>query len=266
MTNMGKRRAAVASLVVALLIPLRMAAAAAAFVVSSVDNNDGNRRRTPPPSNSGPNQRHGTHCLFVKPPSFDLFGAIQNLTKPKPNTSGRASLKNDLLAICNNRDDTVATKRTQVEALLPALTTASPITATSVAPQLAQTWQVVWTTEKEINVFLDRGWATNIYQVINDSSSGTIENSIPFVNDRGSLNVQGTIAPSLSNERRTEFVFTKAMLEIAVNLPWNTEQKVRINLPPVGKGWFDTLYLDDTLRVDINSRNDILVCRPITTL
>jgi hypothetical protein len=251
---MGNRRA-VASLVVGLFISLRLAATAAAFVISSVDNNSGNnRRRTPPPSNSGPNLRHGTHRLFVKPSSsFDLFGAIQNLTKPKSNfISGQDSLKNDLLAICNNRDDNVATKRTQVEALLPALTTASPSTATAVAPQLAKSWQVIWTTEKDI------------YQVI-DNNSRTIENSIPFVNDRGSLNVKGTIAPSLSNERRTEFAFTKAMLEIVLNLPWNTQQKVRINLPPVGKGWFDTLYLDDTLRVDINSRNDILVCRPITT-
>jgi hypothetical protein len=263
---MGNSRA-VASLVVGLLITLRMAAAAAAFVIlSSVDNNGSYRRRTPPPPrHAGPSHHPESHRLFMKPPSFDLFGAIQNLTKPKPNTitSGRDSLKNELLAICNSLDNIVATKRTRVEALLPALTSASPITATAVAPQLVQTWQVIWTTEKEINVFLDRGWATNIYQVIEDKSR-TIENSIPFVNDRGSLNVQGTIAPSLSNERRTDFAFTKATLEIALNLPWNTQQKVRINLPPVGKGWFDTLYLDDTLRVDINSRNDILVCRPIT--
>lgn len=32
------------------------------------------------------------------------------------------------------------------------------------------------------------------------------------------------------------------------------------NLPPVGKGWFDTVFLDDNFRIDTNSRDDILIC------
>ena len=32
-----------------------------------------------------------------------------------------------------------------------------------------------------------------------------------------------------------------------------------VPLPPVGKGWFDNLYVDDTLRVARDSRGDTLV-------
>jgi PAP_fibrillin len=252
---MGKQAA---SLVVLLLLVVSLRNnAALAFVIPVGTrqiilpaNHNGNMRLT--------RQERSKSRLFVKPSSFDLFGAFQALTKQRPKASGAESVKNDLLAICNSDDDDVATKRKKVEAMLNALTTVSPISATAASSQLAKRWQVIWTTEKEINLFLDRGWAINVYQVINRESM-TIENSIPFVNDRGSLDVKGTITPSIGC--RTEFAFTAATLTIAIN-PWNANQKVQINLPPVGKGWFDTLYLDDTLRVDINSRNDILVCRP----
>lgn len=203
------------------------------------------------------NTRRSRHQLFVEIPKFNLFDAFDSLTKLKKASSINESVKNSLLAICYSDDD-VATKRTKVEAMLEAVTTASPLAATSASPKLSRGWEAIWTTEKEINLFLDQGWASNIYQVINGESR-TIENSIPFVNERGSLTVKGIITPS--KERRTEFEFTAATLTIAN--PWNAKQKFQISLPPVGKGWFDTLYLDDTLRVDINSRNDILVCRPV---
>jgi PAP_fibrillin len=202
--------------------------------------------------------QHDTR-LFMKTPQLNVFDSFWSRTN-KPKQKDSASIKNDLLTLCDNKEDDMATKRIQVRSMLDALTAASPISATAASLKLAKKWQVLWTTEKEINIFLDQGWATNIYQVI-DNNKGTIENSIPLVNDRGSFVVQGTIVPS--NDRRTEFVFTAATWTIAFNLWKNPKQTVQIKLPPVGSGWFDTLYLDDTLRVDINSRNDILVCRPV---
>lgn len=51
---------------------------------------------------------------------------------------------------------------------------------------------------------------------------------------------------------RTNFEFESATLDLG---------KWKLELPPVGKGWFDTIFLDDTLRIDTNSRDDILICR-----
>ena len=53
---------------------------------------------------------------------------------------------------------------------------------------------------------------------------------------------------------RTYFEFTSATLDLD---KWGT-----YTVPPLGKGWFDTLYLDEELRVDLNSRDDILICTP----
>jgi hypothetical protein len=66
--------------------------------------------------------------------------------------------------------------------------------------------------------------------------------------------VSGALTINDSNPLRTDFEFTTATLDFNLSFlpPWK--------LPPVGKGWFDTIYLDHDLRVDTNSRNDILIC------
>jgi hypothetical protein len=107
----------------------------------------------------------------------------------------------------------------------------------------------VWTTEKEINVFLSNGWASEITQTI---GGGKLQNSIPFVQSRGYFSVDGSLAVPDPAGNRTEFVFETATLRLGPVGP--------LRLPPVGRGWFDTVYLDDSLRIDSNSRNDLLIC------
>lgn len=107
-----------------------------------------------------------------------------------------------------------------------------------------------WTTEKEINFFNDLGISNG---KITQTIDGTVlENSIPFQRG-GSLGVRGSLSFGEA-EVRTEFEFVTATLDLG---SWGT-----FSLPPVGKGWFDTIYLDEQLRIDTNSRNDILICIP----
>lgn len=66
----------------------------------------------------------------------------------------------------------------------------------------------------------------------------------------------GEIRPAEKNNDemlRTQFKFLNAKLDIG---KWGV-----YNFPPVGEGWFDTIYLDEDLRIDTNSRDDILICR-----
>ena len=87
-----------------------------------------------------------------------------------------------------------------------------------------------------------------------------LENWIPFVKG-GGFGVTGSINPAADDDDdvnsssglRTAFKFSSAQLDLG---KWGT-----YNFPPVGEGWFDTVYLDDELRIDLNSRNDILICR-----
>ena len=120
-----------------------------------------------------------------------------------------------------------------------------------IAYMLILTWYFlsssVWTTEKEINFFVERGWSDEITQTLEGAE---LKNFIPFKRG-GGLGVTGSIEADESNPLRTQFKFTTATLDLA--------KFGSYNLPPVGQGWFDTVYLDDELRVDLNSRNDILV-------
>lgn len=157
-------------------------------------------------------------------------------TKQSEDKSVRA-LKEQLISSCGDR--------TSVESIIDELALYNPTEATSSSNLLQRKWELVWTTEKEINFFLDIGIADNIYQTIDGTH---LENLIQFRNG-GSFGVSGKLTPS--DGIRTEFTFETATLD----LKWASFQ-----LPPVGKGWFDTVFLDEELRVDRNSRNDILIC------
>lgn len=65
--------------------------------------------------------------------------------------------------------------------------------------------------------------------------------------------MQGSILADETKEERTNFKFQSATLDLG----W-----FKFNIPPIGEGWFDTVYLDEDLRVDINSRDDILIVVP----
>mmetsp|Transcript_23150 Transcript_23150/g.32320 ORF Transcript_23150/g.32320 Transcript_23150/m.32320 type:complete len:80 (+) Transcript_23150:19-258(+) len=77
---------------------------------------------------------------------------------------------------------------------------------------------------------------------------------IPF-RKGGGLGVSGSLSIPENGGKRTNFKFTTAALDLA---KWG-----KFNIPPIGEGWFDTLYLDEDLRVDTNSRDDILICSPL---
>ena len=98
---------------------------------------------------------------------------------------------------------------------------------------------------------MEKGISTRIEQRLSDGK--VLENWIPFVRG-GGFGVTGSIQPAVNGDGlRTEFKFESAKLDIG---KWG-----KYNFPPLGEGWFDTVYLDEELRIDLNSRNDILICR-----
>jgi hypothetical protein len=68
---------------------------------------------------------------------------------------------------------------------------------------------------------------------------------------------EGDLSIPDEDGQRTDFVFTNTVIDLG---KWG-----KYSLPPLGKGWFDTIYLDEDLRVDVNSRDDILICTPSKT-
>lgn len=209
---------------------------------------------------------------------FNFLSSLETLFTPTTtftkniNQSQIQSLKQQLYKACqSNYGKSNPQIRTQIESLIQQLlqlynptTSTIPINNTSKSKLLQRKWIVLWTSEKEINFFLENGISNEIVQIL--SGGDTLENWIPFVKG-GGFGVTGIISSSSggisdddngendnnNNNNRTLFQFTNAKLDLG---KWGT-----YNFPPVGSGWFDTVYLDEELRIDLNSRNDILICR-----
>lgn len=118
------------------------------------------------------------------------------------------------------------------------------------------TWELLWTTEKETLFILKNAGlfgtsAGPVYQVV-DMQAGYLQNVITFPPE-GAFVVNSSVAPV--GQQRVDFQFNAAGL----HLP----EGRRLGLPPFGKGWFDNLYLDQDLRISVDSRGDTLVTRRV---
>ncbi|XP_048422731.1 probable plastid-lipid-associated protein 11, chloroplastic [Pyrus x bretschneideri] len=116
---------------------------------------------------------------------------------------------------------------------------------------LSATWRLLWTTEKEQlfiiqNASLFGTQTGDVLQVI-DVGQRVLNNVITFPPD-GVFFVRSDIA--VASNQRVNFKFTSAVLR---GKSWE------IPLPPFGQGWFDTVYLDDEIRVVKDIRGDYLV-------
>ncbi|KAJ8748919.1 hypothetical protein K2173_013354 [Erythroxylum novogranatense] len=116
---------------------------------------------------------------------------------------------------------------------------------------LSATWRLLWTTEKEQLFIVEKAplfgtKAGDVLQVI-DVENKTLNNVITFP-PHGVFFVRSTI--EIATSQRVNFRFTSAVLR---GNNW------KIPLPPFGQGWFETVYLDDEIRVVKDIREDYLV-------
>lgn len=117
-------------------------------------------------------------------------------------------------------------------------------------------WELIFTTEKEVN-FFKTSWpfaqVSSIIQDLDLYGSQTIDNSINFEGG-GQFAVTGTAKPvdAPSAFDRVEFEFTDATIRA-----WDR----KIKIPPVGAGWFDTMYCDNFYRLSQDVRGDWSVFR-----
>ncbi|KAL4429336.1 hypothetical protein ABPG77_005110 [Micractinium sp. CCAP 211/92] len=143
-------------------------------------------------------------------------------------------------------------QRAEIMAAIEELKELGSGSTTTGAAELSATWRLLWTTEKETLFILQRAGlfgtqAGDVYQVI-DVDGGTLQNVITFPPE-GAFIVDSGI--SISGEQRTDFKFRSATLKLPKGR--------RLRLPPFGQGWFDTVYVDDSIRVAQDVRGDTLV-------
>mmetsp|Transcript_9498 Transcript_9498/g.23311 ORF Transcript_9498/g.23311 Transcript_9498/m.23311 type:complete len:204 (+) Transcript_9498:165-776(+) len=123
---------------------------------------------------------------------------------------------------------------------------------------LSGLWELVYTTEKEIN-FFKTSWpfakVSVITQKLDLANAQTVNNNIQFEGG-GKFAVTGdtNIVDGDDEYDRVAFEFTDAKAFV-----WGK----KVQLPPVGIGWFDTMYCDGDIRLSRDSRGDWSVFRRI---
>ncbi|XP_066328961.1 probable plastid-lipid-associated protein 11, chloroplastic [Miscanthus floridulus] len=206
-----------------------------------------NKTFAPPPPAPIPRARHR---LAPRPPSAAAFFRGLFPTRPPP-------AKADLLRLISDQGRGLETQSdpsrlADIVSCIDALAAVSPGADTvSEAAKLSGTWRLLWTTEQEQlfivrNAPFFRTAAGDVLQVI-DVPGGALNNVITFP-PSGAFVVNGEI--EVQPPQRVNFRFTRAVLR---------GNKWEVPFPPFGKGWFDTVYLDDDIRVAKDIRGDYLV-------
>ncbi|XP_072988468.1 probable plastid-lipid-associated protein 11, chloroplastic [Typha latifolia] len=163
--------------------------------------------------------------------------------------------KSDLLRLVSDQDRGLRSqldpaKRAEIIDAIDALATIGSGSITTDG-LLSATWRMLWTTEKEQlfiikNANLFGTEAGDVLQVI-DVERGTLNNVITFP-PSGVFFVRSSI--EVAPPQRVNFRFTSAVLR---GSSWE------IPLPPFGQGWFESVYLDEDIRVAKDIRGDYLV-------
>ncbi|XP_010540236.1 PREDICTED: probable plastid-lipid-associated protein 11 [Tarenaya hassleriana] len=163
--------------------------------------------------------------------------------------------KKELLDLVSDQDRGLKTQKDAAkrDAIVKAIDAMAEIGRGTVTTgeSLSATWRMLWTTEKEQLFIIEKAGlfgtrAGDVLQVI-DVEKRTLNNVITFPPD-GVFFVRSDI--EIASEQRVNFRFTSAVLR---GRDWE------IPLPPFGQGWFDTVYIDDDIRVVKDTRGDYLI-------
>eukprot|EP00747_Dinoflagellata_sp_TGD_P089115 gnl/TRDRNA2_/TRDRNA2_164217_c0_seq3.p1 gnl/TRDRNA2_/TRDRNA2_164217_c0~~gnl/TRDRNA2_/TRDRNA2_164217_c0_seq3.p1 ORF type:complete len:304 (+),score=47.05 gnl/TRDRNA2_/TRDRNA2_164217_c0_seq3:115-912(+) len=179
---------------------------------------------------------------------FRAFGASQQVAQRKAELLKLvAPLQRGIGNSPDIQSDVVRTAKLLIE------TKPAPVFPAA-APQVEGAWELLWTTEKETLFLLEKGLpsapSTGAYQILSFGDVPKLVNLVSFEND-SELRVDSSTQP-IDGSQRVDFQFTSAAI---------TWRGFRIPVPPVGKGWFETVYVDDDLRIAFDIRGDTLICR-----
>ncbi|KAJ4955133.1 hypothetical protein NE237_011916 [Protea cynaroides] len=177
------------------------------------------------------------------------------ITASSTRTDEATLAKNDLIELISGEERGVKTERnpSKRSKIIKAVDAMEVLGKGSVTTglSLSATWRMLWTTEKEQlfiinNASLFGTQTGDVLQVI-DVEKGVLNNVITFP-PSGVFFVRSNI--EVASPQRVNFRFTSAVLR---GKDWE------FPLPPFGQGWFESIYLDDDIRVAIDVRGDYLV-------
>ena len=167
--------------------------------------------------------------------------------------STSSSRLDELIASCRDDNRGVgSTRRGEIESMIDKLLlleeeNESKKTKNTDDSRLSARWKLLWTSEQETLFLLEKFNNSNAYQTI-DVRAKTLSNTVEFAGGNTFL-VESEI--EIADERKVEFKFVSAGLKFSNGFT--------LPVPPVGKGWFDNVYVSDEYRVARDSRGDTLI-------
>lgn len=165
------------------------------------------------------------------------------------------SAKDELLTLISDQERGLKTQKNprKLASIVKSIDALASLGRNSVTTDdsLSATWRLLWTTEKEQLFIIEKAYlfgtqAGDVLQVI-DVEKKSLNNVITFP-PHGVFFVRSNI--EVASSQRVNFKFTSAVLR---GKNWE------IPLPPFGQGWFETVYLDEEIRVVKDIRGDYLI-------
>ncbi|CAA0842707.1 Probable plastid-lipid-associated protein 11 [Striga hermonthica] len=180
---------------------------------------------------------------------------VTRLSRTDQSQSPSVDAKRHLLRLIADQDRGLKTQ-SDTQRLSQIIEAVDSLAATSrgsvtTGESLSDTWRMLWTTEKE-QLFIVKNApvfgtsAGDVLQVINVEQK-TLNNVITFPPD-GVFFVRSEI--QVASAQRVNFRFTSVVLR---GKGWE------FPLPPFGQGWFESVYIDDEIRVVKDIRQDYLI-------
>ncbi|XP_057522687.1 probable plastid-lipid-associated protein 11, chloroplastic isoform X4 [Amaranthus tricolor] len=195
---------------------------------------------------------------FIRPKSIPNPSILSRISKFSVSSSSQSqslSGKTHLLNLISDQDRGLKTQQNPKSRLqiIDAIESLAVIGKDLITTDntLSGTWRMLWTTEKEQlfiikNATIFGTQVGDVLQVI-DVDSLKLNNVITFP-PSGVFFVRSSM--EVASAQRVNFRFTSAVLR---GKHWE------FPLPPFGQGWFESIYLDDDIRVAKDIRGDYLV-------
>jgi len=131
---------------------------------------------------------------------------------------------------------------------------------TGSSPDLTGKWTLMFTTEQELLGLMGNP-LTVVYQTL-DIENGKLGNGVEWSNGV-TFTVDSTLSSDAEVDVRSNFVFKSAALTVP-DIPILGTRT--LTLPPIGKGWFDNVYLDRDLRLNRDLRGNTVVYQRVVEL
>ena len=180
---------------------------------------------------------------------------VSRSSSSSSSSSSSGEVLDDLISIASRDKSGIgSTRRPEIESIIDRLLLLleeeeeeKNTKCNDIRVSLSARWKLLWTSERETLFLLEKFHDSRAYQTIHVEEK-TLTNAVEFSGGNTFL-VESEI--EILDERKVNFTFLSAGLKFSNGFT--------LPVPPVGKGWFDNVYVGERYRVARDSRGDTLI-------